>query len=139
MVCIYCGSPTQVVNSRAQKRLMQVWRRRHCSHCGAVFTTHELVDLASGFAVRHADGSIKPFSRDKLYTSVLRACGHREGAIDEAGALTATIISKLRRQTDLATLKPEYIARISLETLQQFDTAAGVQYGAYHKQKSTTA
>ncbi len=114
---------------------MQVWRRRHCMHCGATFTTHELVDLASSLVVRHTDGPMRPFSRDKLYTSILRACGHREEAIDEAGALTATIISKLRKQTELATLQPQYIALISVETLRQFDTAASVQYDAYHKYK----
>jgi transcriptional repressor NrdR len=133
MVCIYCDSPTKVVNSRRQKKLMQVWRRRACSSCGAVFTTNELVDLSSSLAVRTTEGHLRPFSRDKLYVSIMRACGHRKAAIGDSGALTATIIAKLRRQTIAAELSPAQIMVTTLQTLQHFDNAAGVQYAAYHQ------
>jgi len=134
MVCIYCEGPTRVSNSRPQKRLQQVWRRRQCGRCGAVFTTNEATDLSGSWVVRSAQGRPEPFSRDTLLVSVLRAVGHREQPVPDAGALTATIISKLLRATRSAEISPTQIASTTLETLQRFDDVAAVQYRAYHKQ-----
>ena len=133
MVCIYCSGKTSVVNSRPQKRLMQVWRRRACSSCGAVFTTNELVELGTTLSVRSIQGRLKPFSRDKLFVSVLQACGHRKAAMSESADLTATIITKLRSTTNGAVVDAATITALALETLGQFDAAASVQYGAYHQ------
>ena len=133
MVCIYCSGKTQVTNSRPQKRLLQVWRRRHCTVCGAIFTTNEAVDLSTSLAVRQQNGPTSPFSRDKLLVSILRAVGHRERPIEDAGALTATITAKLLYQTATAAVSPADITKTALETLRRFDNAAAVQYQAYHK------
>jgi transcriptional repressor NrdR len=133
MVCIYCAGPTKVTNSRPQKRLLQTWRRRACTKCGAIFTTNEAIDLNGSMIVRHTDGSVTPFSRDKLFVSVLRAVGHRAQPLADAGALTATIIAKLLHSTTQAAVTPADIIKLVLSTLKNFDTAASVQYQAYHK------
>jgi transcriptional regulator NrdR family protein len=112
---------------------MQVWRRRLCTKCGAIFTTNESVDLSTSLAVRAANGPVSPFSRDKLFVSILRAVGHRQTPLDDASALTATIISKLLHSTTDAAIEPTQIRDMALETLRRFDTAASVQYQAYHK------
>lgn len=134
MVCIYCGSSTKVTNSRPQKRLLQVWRRRLCTRCGAIFTTNEAVDLSTSLVVRAASGSVSPFSRDKLFVSILRAVGHRKTPLEDANALTATVIGKLLHATSEAAVAPADIIRLATtDTLKRFDTAACVQYQAYHK------
>ena len=133
MVCVYCGSPTKITNSRPQKRLHQTWRRHACSNCGAIFTTNEIVDLSTSLAVRSKTGHLQPFSRDRLFISVYRAVGHRERAVDDASALTATIAAKLVHSTSVAAISPADIINTTLQTLKQFDTAATVQYQAYHK------
>lgn len=133
MVCIYCGSKTQVTNSRLQKRLNHTWRRRECTKCHAVFTTEETVDLGTSVVVRHPQGSVQPFSRDKLFASILRAVGHRKKPIEDAGALTATIIAKLAHSNTKPSMEAPIIAAAALETLRRFDTAAAVQYQAYHQ------
>jgi transcriptional repressor NrdR len=133
MVCIYCGAATRVTNSRPQKRLLQVWRRRLCSQCGAIFTTNEAVDLSTSLSVRAPGGRPRPFSRDKLFVSILRAVGHRTEPLSDANALTATIIAKLLHATQEAVIEPAQIVAMALDTLTKFDTAAGVQYQAYHK------
>ena len=132
MVCIYCGSPTKVTNSRPQKRLHQTWRRRACVQCGAVFTTTESAELGTSLVVKHPDGSIEPFSRDKLFVSVHRAVGHRQSPTEDAGALTATITARLLQRTESAAISPSDIVSSTLQVLQRFDNAAAVQYGAYH-------
>lgn len=132
MVCIYCAGPTRVVNSRPQKRLHQVWRRRQCTQCQAVFTTNERVDLSTSLVVRHSDGSMAPFSRDTLLISVYRAVGHRERPVEDAGALAATITAKLLHSGSEAAVSPKDIVQTAYETLKRFDEAAAVQYRAYH-------
>jgi transcriptional repressor NrdR len=135
MVCIYCGSPTKVTNSRPQKRLLQVWRRRACTQCGALFTTNEIVDLTTSLSVRLSGGRPRPFSRDKLFVSILRSVGHRDEPLDDANGLTATIISKIIQSTTEAFVEPSQIIAIALDTLQRFDAAAAIQYKAYHRDK----
>lgn len=133
MVCIYCGGKTQVTNSRPQKRLNRTWRRRECSNCHALFTTEEAVELSSSLVVRPSSGSLQPFSRDKLFVSLLRALGHRETALEDAGALTATTIAKLLHGETQAVIDPADIVTVAHAALSRFDTAAAVQYRAYHK------
>ena len=65
--------------------------------------------------------------------SVLRAVGHRETPVEDASALTATITAKLLHSTSEAVLSPADIVKAALDTLKHFDTAAAVQYQAYHK------
>lgn len=158
MVCIYCGNKTQVVNSRPQKRQNNVWRRRECLSCHAVFTTEEAVQYSGSIVVRrdtatarptrrrkataahqaspatpgHAHASIAPFSRDKLFVSILKCLGHRVAATEDATALTATIIARLLLQTDAGALTPTIIIDTVHESLYRFDRAAAVQYRAYH-------
>ena len=133
MVCIYCGGKTQVTNSRPQKRLNRTWRRRECTKCHAIFTTEEAVDLGGSLVVRHPSSPVEPFSRDKLFASILRAVGHRQAPVEDAGALCTTIIAKLLRGDMQTSLNPSDIIRTTVTTLQHFDSAAAVQYQAYHK------
>jgi len=133
MVCIYCGGKTQVTNSRLQKRLNHVWRRRECLQCHAIFTTEEAADYSGSIVVRSQNGTISPFSRDKLFSSLLQSLGHRPTAVDDAGALTATIVAHLVREHRKPAISPSEIIKIAHITLERFDTAAAVQYAAYHK------
>jgi len=133
MVCIYCGSKTQIINSRPQKRLNRTWRRHKCLQCQAVFTTEESVHYEGSIVVRQPQGALLPFSRDKLFASVLRAVGHRVSPIEDAGALTATITARLVHQNTSGALTPSDIILATQDTLRHFDSAAAVQYQAYHK------
>jgi transcriptional regulator NrdR family protein len=135
MVCLYCGGKTSVINSRLQKRQNQTWRRRECLACHAVFTTEETVDLYASVRVRLPDGTLQPFNRDKLFSSIMRACGHRREAISDAGALTATTIAAVLKAAHSAVIEAAVIAHAAYQALHQFDKAAAVQYRAYHPVK----
>lgn len=133
MVCIYCGSKTETINSRLQKRRNSVWRRRRCRACGAVFTSIEQVAYGSSLAFEDRASHITAFQREALFLSLYEACRHRPHAIAEAGDLTDTVIRKLLngyvhngviRRADLLT--------VVSETLGAFDSAAQVHYTAYH-------
>ena len=131
MDCIYCGSKTGVSNSRQQKKANQIWRRRRCTSCKAVFSTLEGVDLGRSVAI-DKDGRLEPFSREKLLLSVFSACGHRKDAMECSTALTGTIVGKILAGHNSPLLKSDDIVSVTSAVLKRFDRAAYVQYNAYH-------
>jgi transcriptional repressor NrdR len=131
MVCIYCGHFTKVSNSRLQKKANQVWRRRKCQGCGAVFTTLESVDATQALRV-HRQKHFQPFSRDKLLLSLYDSLRHRKTAMVDATALTATVLSQLYPLITNATLERDSIAEVAAAVLGRFDTAAATSYRAFH-------
>ena len=134
MVCVYCQSKTRVINSRLQKKSNKVWRRRFCPVCKETFTSIEaLQDLS--FVISDVNTSPKPFSRDNLFVSIYLSCGHRTNPINDATALTDTIVSKL-----LSSIKEGCIAKTDLLTttvsvLGNFDPIATTSYRAYYAPK----
>jgi len=132
MVCIYCGGETQVINSRHQKRLNQVWRRRKCLECLAVYSTHEVASYGDAWRVKTENGSLVPFLPNKLLLSLHKSLEHRKHSIEDATALTATVIGLLHRQTPQGLLEPENITLTAYEVLKNFDKAAAVHYAAFH-------
>lgn len=136
MHCLYCGSDTDVTNSRLQKRNNSVWRRRACRQCGAVHTSIETIDLAKSLLVRNAKNPnlpAQPFLRDKLFVSIYTSCKHRPTALKDASALTSTVLSALQPLIEQASVSNEDIATKVGGALRRFDTAAYVQYAAYHR------
>lgn len=132
MVCIQCGGKTQVVNSRAQKRLNQVWRRRRCVKCQAVFSTEEAAHYGGSWTVRGKTGALEPFSRDKLLLSLYESCRHRPAPLKDAEGLTDTVITKLRALVKNGSLDRQSIALTVQVALNRFDGAASVHYQAFH-------
>lgn len=131
MVCIYCAGQTRVTNSRLQKRQNQVWRRRNCQECDAMFTTLEAADLFSA-VVATKDRQQQPFSRDTLFISIYEACRHRKSAVNDAAGLTNTVLQHLYPLIQDAALQISDIVRVTTQVLTRYDKAAAVQYAAYH-------
>ncbi len=133
MVCIYCQGKTSVINSRPQKRTNSTWRRRKCLDCNAITTSVEMTDLASALMVVSESSPPQPFSRDILLLSVYDSLRHRKSAIQDAQALTDTIISLTLASTTNPRLEIAKIKEATLATLAKFDEAAAVHYLAFHR------
>lgn len=133
MVCIHCDSNTSVINSRPQKRLNQIWRRRRCDSCEAVFTTEETAQYSAAWMVSGPNGTLQPFSRDKLFISINKSLQHRKASISDAGALTDTVIIKLALQAKNSTIKVASITQTAQVALNRFDKAASSHYQAFHR------
>lgn len=131
MVCVYCSSETSVANSRHQKRANHVWRRRKCGNCGAIFTTTEVVDDAQALSVNRL-GHLEPFSRDNLFVTVYDSLKHRKSALDDAKALTATIMSNVYAIAEDATVERDAIVTVATAVLERFDSVAATHYRAFH-------
>lgn len=132
MVCIYCSNATQVVNSRLQRRPNQVWRRRKCLECGTVFSTHELAAYDAAWRVKSTHGKLVPFKRNKLFISLHKSLEHRATAIDDASALSDTIIGTLLKGAQNGVIEPAQITAVTYDVLARFDKAAAVSYKAFH-------
>lgn len=98
-----------------------------------MFTTVEGADFATSLVVRNKSGTLTPFSRDRLFISILRSVGHRKDSLSAANALAATIMARLLQDAETAAIKSSDITAGSLHVLKRFDKAAAVQYAAYHK------
>jgi transcriptional repressor NrdR len=131
MVCIYCGRETRVVNSRMQKRNNQVWRRRQCEACKAVFTTHEAIDLSQTFLV-DSGSSQHPFLPDRLYTDLLEALQDRKDRYVAAREVTSTIVQKVQKNTNGPLFSTKLISKTAAEILKRFDKRAYLRYAAEH-------
>lgn len=133
MVCLFCQSPTQVVNSRSQKKGQKVWRRRQCVKCGGLFSTFEQIDFPSSIVVTKSPTSHEPFSRDRLFLSIYNSLGHRPEAISDSTAITDTVINKLLLSAKNGKIDRLIIWNTILEVLHRFDPAAESHYRSYHK------
>jgi transcriptional regulator NrdR family protein len=98
-----------------------------------VVTTVEGLDFGASMSLKTALGPLMPFQRDILFISVYESLRHRKTATSDAEALTATILKALPAcfDTDKA-VNRQKLVRLVADTLQRFDTAAAVQYQAYH-------
>ena len=131
MVCILCDSKTKTSNSRSNSDHHQTWRRHTCKRCSAVFTTRETIDMAISYRVEQVDGSIRPFSRDTLFLSVLEALKHRPSHIEDAAALTLTIISKVQSLRRLIIGRDE-LFEISASVLRRYNIGVSQIYKSRH-------
>jgi transcriptional regulator NrdR family protein len=136
MVCLYCGAPTQVTNSRHQRRSNQVWRRRKCEDCNAVLTTIESFDYSKGLMLQTPTNKLIPFKKEKLFLSIYKSCEHRKNALDDATALTQTVLTKVVQPgSRLAGQLPIHLlASTVFETLKNFDKVSAIQYSAFHSE-----
>lgn len=97
-------------------------------------TSCEAPDLEKSVRVRRTT-SLEPFSRDKLLLSVYDSLRHRPTAIDDATALTNTIVvALLNTQMHNACIDVEHIVTVTAKTLHNFDAAAATSYQAFHRQ-----
>lgn len=131
MVCEYCGSQTSVVNSRRQKRSNQIWRRRRCQGCGAVFTSHEAFYLPTAFSV-NTGGRVAPFEPDKLFGEILLSLQTRTDVYMVARELSATITRNLLKNAPDGLILSQDISRQVAATLKRFDRPAYLRYLAEH-------
>lgn len=99
--------------------------------CGTTFTSLESVDLSGSITVK-SQKQIQAFQRDKLFMSIFDSLKHRKTALEDATALTDTIISRLYPHMKEVTLEKQIIISITLESLRRFDIVAATHYEAFH-------
>ncbi len=78
MRCPRCGcQEDRVIDSRASKDGAAVRRRRECTSCGHLFTTHEDIIQAELKVVKR-DNSREDFDPNKIRAGIEKACWKRD-------------------------------------------------------------
>ena len=133
MVCTYCKGKTEITNSRHLARSNATWRRRHCLKCGAIITSIEEPDYGRTYMIYDAKkDKLSPFDRDRLFVSIYDSLRHRRTAVQDANAITATIMSKLARISSESQIDKARLLATAYDCLKHFDKAAAVHYQAYY-------
>jgi transcriptional regulator NrdR family protein len=78
------------------------------------------------------NNGLEPFSRDKLFVSVYDSLRHRKTVLDDATALTGTIISTLTPLAEGAAIDRDVVITVTTTVLQRFDKPAASHYQAFH-------
>lgn len=129
MNCLYCSSPSKIVNSRRFRRGYEKWRRHKCDSCGSAFTTRELPDLEVSLRVVKRSGKTEPYYFNKLLVSIYKAIDHRTNAQVDAGSIAQTISTNLLPRQD-ASVSTEHISLLTIKTLKNYDPVGAVKYQA---------
>ena len=132
MVCVYCAGKTRVINSRPQVKSNQIWRRRLCKDCQALFTTIEFHDPAQTWLIKDPSGLSANFISEKLFLSIYESLKHRPSALLDAKHLTQTVINKLSRTTKNGLIDSRQITKTVTVSLNRFDKAACTHYLSFH-------
>ncbi len=132
MVCLYCRQKTHVNNSRPKKKLNQLWRRRQCQSCAAVFTTVERIDLEKSLSVKRPKG-LEAFLWQKLFISMHESLKHAKNPEKTAHDLLETVCASLaQKYGKQGFVRPAEIIHETIETLARYDQVAGAHYRALH-------
>ena len=135
MKCPYCGSPdSKVLDSRpADDRIK---RRRECEACGKRFTTYEAVEH-SPLVVVKKDKSREIIDREKVLSSMLKACGKRPIAyavLEQAAAdIENALVSDLDKE-----ISSSRIGELVMDKLREIDDVAYVRYASVYRQFQDT-
>ena len=133
MKCPFCGSEeTKVVDSRTYLDGNSIKRRRECEKCQKRFTTYEKIgDLA--LYVLKKDGTRQEFSREKVYSSIIRALEKRkinrekiEESVDKLEREILTLYSGEIKSSDLGNAIMSY--------LLDLDQVAYVRFASVYKE-----
>ena len=133
MKCPFCGSEeTKVIDSRTYLDGNSIKRRRECERCQKRFTTYEKIgDLA--LYVLKKDGTRQEFSREKVYSSIIRALEKRkinrekiEESVDKLERDILTLYSGEIKSSDLGNAIMSY--------LLDLDEVAYVRFASVYKE-----
>ena len=133
MRCPYCGFvESKVIDTRPNEENEIIRRRRECLSCMRRFTTYETIERIPLVVIKK-DGSRQTFDRNKVLTSLLRACDKRTISLTEQEEMVNSIEQKL--QNDLAREVPSRaIGAMVMEHLKERDQVAYVRFASVYRQ-----
>ena len=133
MKCPACAyEESKVVDSRPSADGSTIRRRRECLACQKRFTTYEIIETAPLVVVKR-DKSREPFDRNKILSSVIRACDKRQVSRKEMEDMVSEIESKLQNTLRGEVASTE-IGEMVMEKLKTVDEVAYVRFASVYRQ-----
>ncbi|MFH1012777.1 MAG: transcriptional regulator NrdR [Candidatus Peregrinibacteria bacterium] len=131
MRCIKCkNTDTKVVDSREAEQGKTIRRRRECEKCGSRFTTFERMEIGS-LLVKKKDGSLEPYSREKLEHGIWIACGKRPVTEIQVDKMVAKLEEKWR--ANKKTISSQTIGEDLMRELKKLDHIAYIRFASVYR------
>ena len=132
MKCPYCGyKESKVVDSRPADEGSSIRRRRECLACEKRFTTYETVESLPLVVIKK-DGSRQTFDRNKVLSSMLRACEKRTVPMARLEELTDEIEQNLQNRLERE-ITTDMIGEQVMEKLRGVDEVAYVRFASVYR------
>lgn len=133
MHCPYCSHiRTEVLDSRETEDGEANRRRRQCKKCKKRFTTYERVELLD-IKVIKKNGSLQPFSYEKLFRGIMSACEKTKVRSEQIENLVEDIEQELRKK-EKTEIKSTEIGEMVMKRLKKIDKVAYVRFASvYHE------
>lgn len=130
MLCPFCSyKDSRVIDSRDTGDGIR--RRRECLRCGLRFTTYERVQTRSLLVIKR-DGRREEFNREKLWTSLAKACAKRPlptGTLEKVVDDIEAQLSGLGR----AEIPSKLIGEMVMERLKRLDRVAYIRFASVYR------
>lgn len=132
MRCPKCGGQDdKVIDSRSSKEGSTIRRRRECLACAQRFTTYEQIEHDPLMVVKR-DGRREMFSKEKLLSSLQRACQKRPVSEDDLATALERIQGALAESVDRETTSRAIGERVMRE-LRKLDPVAYVRFASIYR------
>lgn len=132
MKCPYCDElDTKVIDSRPTEEGKAIRRRRECPGCGKRFTTYEKVEETL-FMVVKKDGSRAAFDRNKILTSIMKACEKRPVSVARMEDVVDDIERGLNNRMEKE-IPSEIIGESVMNHLKDLDQVAYVRFASVYR------
>jgi transcriptional repressor NrdR len=130
MRCPYCSyAESKVVDSRDAPE--GVRRRRECIQCGLRFTTYEKIQTTV-LMVAKRDGRREEYNRDKLRSSVQKACVKRPWPTGSVDKVVEDIEAQLHSQGKAETSSAA-IGEVVMGRLRNMDPVAYIRFASVYR------
>ncbi len=133
MKCPACAHPeSKVIDSRPSSEGATIRRRRECLHCQRRFTTYEIIEDIPMVVVKK-DNSREAYDRNKLMSSIIRACDKRKVSKAQMEDIVTDIERTLQNslQNEVPT---SYIGELVMRKLKDLDEVAYVRFASVYRQ-----
>ena len=130
MNCPFCNhNDSKVIDSRDSGDGIR--RRRECARCGLRFTTYERVQSRALLVIKR-DSRREEFNRDKLWTSLTKACAKRPlpvGSVEKALQEIEAVLSEMGKPE----VNSKVIGEMVMDRLKSLDRVAYIRFASVYR------
>ncbi|MCX8110095.1 MAG: transcriptional regulator NrdR [Syntrophorhabdaceae bacterium] len=133
MKCPFCGfTESKVLDSRMNKEMDTIRRRRECLKCAKRFTTAERLEEGLLLVIKK-DGRREVFDRSKILNGLKKACEKRPISITTLEKIVSRIEYNLFEKSERE-VKGSEIGEMVMDELKKLDEVAYVRFASVYRQ-----
>ena len=133
MKCPACAYPeSKVIDSGPAGEGTSIWRRGECLNCQKRFTTYETIETVPIIVVKK-DKSRESFDRNKILTSIIRACDKRQVTLNDMNNIVSEIEAQIQNSLQ-SEIPSSVIGELVMERLKAVDEVAYIRFASVYRQ-----